>query len=378
MGFNYLDNHHITGEKTQSRTKGFSGLDSNRIDGTPQVSIHIEAPTTLGKDPGTMTVTNNPAFGPTLLTGTFAGYYSFVIPNGGVYILYACGASGGDITTGSYAGQDKMGYGYQKCIEYTFDGGETIYMMAGQRGDASSDNQGMGGGGMAAIGLSTGADPSSSTPLVVGGGGGGDHRNYNSAYGSNIEWASANDGEKGHNGGGAVQNLNGSTSYAENDVTTVGEGTALNTNTYYVNQGSNRLHRFASWHGGGYNSSGGGTSVRSGGSAGAGFKQGGVGGTGTGTAGEGGWGGGGSSSTSCGYGGGGGGYTGGMSGGYINGCGGVGGGGGSYAHADGTAVATYTGRPGTHQPGAVGIIHKNIYLTGSGTYPNSNLPRTLS
>ena len=288
MSFNYKDNHHITGELTQDRTKGISGLDSHRQDGAANVSFHIEAPTTVGRNPGTMTVTNNGVYAPTAMTGTYAGYYAFQIPMAGSYIVYACGSSGGDITSGWYSGQNKMGYGYQMCGEITwFPAGSMIYLMAGQQGGMSSDSQGAGGGGMSAVSYNATGTTSSayaSTAIIVGGGGGGDNRNYNSSYGSNPNWSKANDDTKGHNGGGAVSGLNGSNSYAENDVTSVGDGCALNTNTYYTNQGSSRLHRFAGWHGGGFTSSGGGTSVRSGGSAGAGFWQGGLGGTGTGTA----------------------------------------------------------------------------------------------
>ena len=377
MAFNYPDNHAILGDRTQDRGKGLSDLESNRIDATPQVSIHIEAPATPSRTAGTMTVTNTAAFPPTALSGTYAGYYSFDIPAGGVYVLYACGSMGGDITSGSYASHNAHGFGYQKCYEYTFSGGETIYMMAGQSGGMASDNTGAGGGGMSAIALSTGADPSSCTALLVGGGGGGDVRSGLHGNSFDIDWQSGNDGEKGHNGCAGASGLNIGASNAENTYQSVGNGCTMNNNTYYVNQGANRYHRFAGWHGGGFNTSGGGSSARSGGSAGDGFKQGCVGGQATGTAGFGGFGGGGSSSTNCGYGGGAGGYTGGMSGGYSNGCGGAGGGGGSYHEATMTVINAYTGRPTSKLPGCVGIIAKPLYLAGSGTYPNSDLPRGL-
>ena len=130
MAFDYLDNHAILGDRVQDRSKGLSDLESNRIDATPHVSIHIEAPNTTSRTAGTMTVTNTPVAVPTALSSPYAGYYSLDIPAAGVYVLYACGSMGGDLTAGSYVNNNDHGFGYQKCIEYTFTGGETIYTVS--------------------------------------------------------------------------------------------------------------------------------------------------------------------------------------------------------------------------------------------------------
>ena len=393
MSFKYSDNHHITGEFTQSRFKGISDLDSTRIDGVVDVYMRVyywSASNYIGIDSTGMT---NQNAGPdtaanigTVSDGWGYNYYTFKIPATQAYIIYACGASGGTILGGSYASQNLQGYGYQYCAEFNLTQGQTLFMMSGKRGDDTSDQQGAGGGGMSGMSFTTSsADISADVagafavapPLIIGGGGGGDNRGYNSAYGNNQAWSNANDGERGHNGGGAVASLNGLTSNAENTYTNVGYSVALNNGSSYVNQGSSRLHRFAAWHGGSFFQSGGGTSARSGGTAGGGFRQGGLGGQGQGGTGDGGFGGGGGGANNCGYGGGGGGYTGGMSAGYANGCGGVGGGGGSFLQTSEVSagyvqtIGAYTGQSTSHRPGECGIIAKHLYE--GGTY----LPRSL-
>ena len=140
-------------------------------------------------------------------------------------------------------------------------------------------------------------NPVNATPLVVAAGGGGDNRGYNATNGDVIAFANANNygtqgtGARGHIGGGAVASINANVAYKDNLATNIGQGVALNHNGTYTQGNGSQLHYFAGWHGAGWLSNGGGSSVRSGGSAGTSWLNGGAGGTQTGTAGGGGWGG---------------------------------------------------------------------------------------
>ena len=288
--------------------------------------VSISAQST-GRTPGTFTTTDTYATG--LSSNSQTGYYNVTLSPGS-YRFTVKGARGGNAT---YNTPDRYGSGAAIIATATLAESTTFIMLAGQiagegPNDDTSDSQGAGGGGGTFIAI--GSSHTTATPFLIAGGGGGD-ANYRNANAYNTDWHHASLTENGKNGGGSVA---GSVAYQYHQGT-AGNGLTYTNGSNYTPLGSTGgsvLHRFASWHGGGFFTSGGGTSARTGGSAGAGFRQGGVGGLNQGGAGTGGgFGGGGGGGNGCGYGGGAGGYTGGMSGGYANGCGGQGGGGGSYS-----------------------------------------------
>jgi hypothetical protein len=368
----YDPTNHVGVWDLQGVCDGFSGSPTNRegfnagagwID-VSALNVSIIAGSAGGTWSNDTTITN--VSGTTILNygsinATYNGYYYIDLVNTAIYDFWARGADGCDLTAGTYASNNSWGEGYQMAGSMTLNAGWRIWLTAGQVGEPTGDNEGAGGGGMSVIAYTTNTtdSPASAIPICVGGGGGGDNRGYNSVNGDVPNYAKANDGERGHIGGGAVTGAGGAASYAENLATNVGQGVALNTGSNYTQAGGSVLHRFAGWHGGGFFSNGGGSSVRTGGTAGGGWQQGGTGGlnqNNTGT--RGGWGGGGGGGYNCGYGGGGGGYTGGMSAGYANGCGGNGGGGGSYINPSATKNTTYsynTNRVTANKPGSVGI-----------------------
>lgn len=321
---------------------------------------------------------------------TYDGYFYFVSGITGSFVAYVKGSDGGNLTTGAYSSNNKWGIGYQIAVQLSLNAGDIIWLTAGQMGGQSTDAQGSGGGGMSAIAYQTSGstpNPANATPLVVAAGGGGDNRGYN-GNGNVVTYSNANDygtqgvGGRGHLGGGAAASANGLAANKNNLATNIGDGVALFNNQSYTQTQGLVNHLFASWHGGGWNSNGGGSSARTGGTAGTSWKNGGAGGIQTGSAGGGGWGGGGSSSTSCGYGGGAGGYTGGMAAGYANGCGGNGGGGGSFISNNSRIASinsTFTGtRTINNQTG--GVASSGVVGLSAGTvFINANVqPPALS
>jgi hypothetical protein len=303
--------------------------------------ISISANST-GRTPGSFATTDS--YGTGLSANAQLGYYNVRLPAGS-YRFTVKGARGANAT---YNTPDRYGSGAVFVATGTLANDTDFIMLAGQIGgegpnDDTSDHQGAGGGGGSFIAM--GSDHTTAMPFLVAGGGGGDAKYGNSAA-YNLDWQHASLTENGKNGGGAVASY---TTFPYHQGT-VGNGLTHNNGSNYtpLNGSSSTLHRFAGWHGGGFFTSGGGTSARSGGSAGEGFRQGGVGGINQGGAGTGGgFGGGGGGGNGCGYGGGGGGYTGGMSGGYAQGCGGQGGGGGSYVDSSLTVTSSSADHTGS-------------------------------
>lgn len=261
--------------------------------------------TGTGKTIGTPTVIDTYANSSYVANQNFTGYYRILLPTTRAYRITVQGANGGRGTTNP----SPLNFGAKIVAQGTIAGGTYLILLAGQSGTASSDNEGAGGGGGSFVAL--GSSVSTSTAFVIAGGGGGS---------ANLD-----------------NNNTFSTALGYGSLTTLGKpGISSGSSEPYgtAGEGGGGGVNIAGFFGGGFNSSGFGTSVRSDGTNGLGFKQGGTGGGNNANINAGGFGGGGSGSTNCGYGGGGGGYSGGGAGGYTNGCGGHGGGGGSFVAAE--------------------------------------------
>ena len=106
----------------------------------------------------------NTAYTSTTLAGsvsvTTQGIQNWTVPTSGKYSIAIAGAGGG----GNTAGKGAVLYG-----EFTFTQGDTLRILVGQLGTASTNNSGGGGGGSFVW-----KTASTSEPLIAAGGGGGD------------------------------------------------------------------------------------------------------------------------------------------------------------------------------------------------------------
>ena len=123
--------------------------------------------------------------------GPYQGIQAWTVPQDGTYTVRAAGARGAENGRGSRS----PGNGYTKQANFNFTKGETIYIVAGQRGQNNGQNGGGGGGTFVYYNRSA-------SPLIVGGGGGG--AGYNSANGL--------DGNSGENGSAHGQCSSGGSS----------------------------------------------------------------------------------------------------------------------------------------------------------------------
>ena len=284
--------------------------------GSASLDIQLTA-SGYGRAFSSATLNNNSSLTVTSTWG-YSGYYAFLIPANDTYRIEARGVNGTFSPVTSPRTPEN--YGAQIIADVAVTAGNVLIFMAGQQDNsACSDGQGAGGGGMSGAAISSTTSNSTSsvdnaTALVIAGGGGGSCYNGHYGYSTSTARGYANTGQTGRAG-------------LHSGYTAEGHGWPVG----YGGQATSASYSVAAWNGGGFNTDGSGTSVRSGGTHGAAFRNGGVGGYGQGgSGGHGGFGGGGGGAQNCGYGGGGGGYSGGGSGGYSGSCGGHGGGGGSY------------------------------------------------
>lgn len=261
--------------------------------------------TGTGRTVGTPTVVDTYSNSNFIANHEYTGYYRISLPSSRTYRITAQGANGGRGTTNP----SPLNFGARIVAEGSITGGTFLILLAGQTGTPSTDNEGAGGGGGSFV--AQGSTVSTASPFVIAGGAGGS-ANLTNNNGFSLAQGYGSLTQQGRAGWASGQTDPG---------------------TWAVGEGANGSGNIAGFWGGGFFSSGSGQLVRSDGTNGGGFRQGGFGGGNNGNINAGGFGGGASGSTNCGYGGGGGGYTGGGAGGWAAGCGGHGGGAGSFVAA---------------------------------------------
>ena len=177
--------------------------------------------------------------------GEYQGFQKFTIPKAGEYRITAKGGGGGQKSHLSYRSGTWRPFGAQVVATYTFDKGDQIQIIVGQKGEddntyfatqnsaSEGDNAAPGGGGASYVFFAT----SDTNPIVVAGGGAGGTKNTHTdsnasltTSGNSSQQSTANGGSNGQGGG---SNAGGSSYWAGAGAGWLSNGTGGNQGTVY-------------------------------------------------------------------------------------------------------------------------------------------------